>query len=123
MSTYQGNNRTHLLSPHEPASQHTHHPAHQLITVTDVFLDVVWQSMAPLNDPTVSNGVCVCARLCVIDEAEDSQRCVSSNREHMKRTYYHISDGEAVGEVKMEKTSVVSGPTLFFILNFKNLRL
>lgn len=44
-------------------------------------------------------------RLCVfiIDEVEESQRCVSSNREHMKRTYYHMLQGEILEEVKNGK--------------------
>lgn len=33
----------------------------------------------------------------------ESQRCVSSNREHMKRTYYHILESEILEEVKMGK--------------------
>lgn len=41
--------------------------------------------------------------MCVIDEVDESQRCVSSNREHMKRTYYHILESEILGVVKNGK--------------------
>lgn len=72
------------------------------MTLIDVFMDANRRSVAPLNELTVcSVRVCVC--VCKIDDVKESQRCVSSNREHMKRTYYHILESEILEEVKNGK--------------------